>query len=371
MKIGVFAQTLDVFGGGEFVAIAIANTLAKNNYQTVLFTNKKVNPKAIQDFFGESLHPSIQTVKQPTLVHSRGQVADFYQTIFQSYALKSKCEVFIDTFTNCVFPWTDICYIHFPFLNQYSYSAKFPYLSSHRLLQVGALPQVLLEKNLVQYNEKLILANSRYTAKEIKKYSGKKSQILYPPFTPTISKLSKQERKRESLIVTTSRFEPNKRLEIIPHIAAQTSPDIKFAIIGRLYSKETLFALQKTVKKLNLEDRVKFYPDLPFKEKIDLLKSAKLYLHTMIGEHFGISIVEAMALGCIPIVHNSGGMREFVPKQYWYETLQEAACSINNQIHDWSSEKMEESKEIAEYFSYANFSKRFMNLFSNYCAVKN
>ncbi len=45
----------------------------------------------------------------------------------------------------------------------------------------------------------------------------------------------------------------------------------------------------------------------------------------MEGEHFGISIVEAMALGCLPIVHDSGGMREFVPAQYRYTSIEQAA----------------------------------------------
>jgi glycosyltransferase involved in cell wall biosynthesis len=48
----------------------------------------------------------------------------------------------------------------------------------------------------------------------------------------------------------------------------------------------------------------------------------------MVGEHFGISIVEAMALGCIPVVHDSGGMREFVPTQYRYRTIEQAAEKI-------------------------------------------
>jgi glycosyltransferase involved in cell wall biosynthesis len=256
--------------------------------------------------------------------------------------------------------------MHFPFVNRYSYSKKFPYLGSYRLLQVGALPHVLIEKKIVNYKRKLIFSNSQYTAEEIKKYSGKKTQILYPPYTPIITKLSKKGKLRENLVITTSRFEPNKRLEIIPYIAAQTSSNIKFAVIGRLYSKETLNKLKRIVKQLNLTDRVKFYPNLPFQEKIDLIKRAKIYLHTMIGEHFGISIVEAMALGCIPIVHNSGGMREFVPSQYRYETIQEASRITKYEIQNWTLEKEEESRKIAEHFSYDNFSKKFMDLFSKY-----
>lgn len=366
-QIGVFCPTLNVFGGGEFVAIAIANTLAQNNRNVLLFTNNNVNPKAVKNFFGERLHPAIQTVKQTTNFATRS-LADFYQTLLHSYIAKTKCSTFIDAFSNCVFPWTSVSYIHFPFLNRFSFNSKFPYLGSPHLIQAGTLPHVMLEKNLVNYDKKLVLANSNYTAEEIRRYSGKNVEVLYPPFSSIISTIGEQTTKNmsENLVVTTSRIEASKLLERIPYIASQTDPKINFAIIGRLYSKETLANLQSITKKLDLTDRVKFYPDASAETKIELLKKAKVYLHTMIGEHFGIATVEAMALGCLPIVHNSGGMKEFVPEKYRYETLQQAADKISQEIDSWSIEKSFEMKEATERFSISNFSLRFMELFSKY-----
>lgn len=364
-KIGVFCPTLNVLGGGEYVAIALANTLAQNNHEVILFSNSKVNSKAIQNYFSEPLHPTIQTIVQPTLFASRG-LADFYQTIVHSYIAKGKCDLFVDAFSNCVFPWTQISYIHFPYLNQYAFSKTFPYLGSRRISQVGTLPHVILEKNLIDYNKRLVLANSYYTAGEIRAYSGKVAEVLYPPFSAAISKMGETSSKQagENLVVTVSRLEPSKLLDRIPQIAAQTDKDIKFAIVGRLCSKETLSSLQAQVKKLGLTERVKFYPDASAQTKTDLLKRAKIYLHAMVGEHFGISIVEAMALGCIPIVHNSGGMTEFVPAEYRYENLQEAAKKISREISNWSPQQADTVKKIADQFSTANFSLRFMELFS-------
>ena len=364
-KIGVFCPTLNVFGGGEYVAIALANTLAQNNYSVVLFSNAPVSPRAVRNYFGEILNPAIQTVVQPTHFSSRG-LADFYQTIIHSYIAKAKCGLFVDPFSNCVFPWTQVSYIHFPYLNQYAFSKTFPYLGSHRISQAGTLPHVILEKNLIDYSKKLVLANSYYTAGEIKKYSGKAVEVLYPPFSSSISKIGKTTTKQsgENLVVTVSRLEPSKLLDRIPLIATQTDKEIKFAIVGRLCSTETLRSLQLQVKQLGLTERVKFYPDASAETKTDLLKRAKIYLHTMVGEHFGISIVEAMALGCVPIVHNSGGMTEFVPTQYRYENLQEAASKISHEISNWAPGEAEEMKQIADRFSTANFSMRFTELFS-------
>lgn len=367
LKIGVFCPTMNVCGGGEFVAIAIANTLAQNNHKVILFSNGEVNPSAIKSFFGETLEPSIETIKQPQYFRTR-TLADFYQAIFHTYIAKSKCDIFVDTFTNCIFPWTNVCYIHFPFLNKYSFRKQFPYLTSPHLIQAGAIPHVLIEKNLASYDGKLVLANSQYTANEVKEYSKKTVEVLYPPFSSRISAIGKNVTKnlRDNLVVTTSRFEDYKLLDRIPIIASHTNSNIKFAVIGRLYSKETLVSLQTKVKKLGLDDRVKFYPDASAETKIALLKKAKVYLHTMIGEHFGISIVEAMALGCLPVVHNSGGMVEFVPEPYRYETVQEAASKIDYAISNWSPDKAVEMKQITEKFSISNFSRQFMAFFNEY-----
>ncbi|MEM1582438.1 MAG: glycosyltransferase [Candidatus Bathyarchaeia archaeon] len=174
---------------------------------------------------------------------------------------------------------------------------------------------------------------------------------------------------RENLIVTISRFGPGKGLEKIPYIASLIDKNIKFAIIGRTHYKDTLLSLQKLVKKLNLTDRIKFLPDLSITEMKNTLRKAKIYLHTMVGEHFGISIVQAMAMGCIPIVHNSGGAKEFIPSRYRYNNIHEAATKIINEIYEWSPSKAQNVIKIAERFREVNFSEKFMKLFEKY--IKN
>ncbi|HSV49572.1 MAG TPA: glycosyltransferase [Candidatus Acidoferrales bacterium] len=366
-KIGVFCPTLNVYGGGEFVAIAIANTLAQQNHDVVLFSADKINPEAIKNYFGETLHPKIQTIQQPTHFTSRG-LGDFYQTLIHSYIARNKCQTLIDAFSNCVLPWTQITYIHFPYLNRFAFKENFPYLNRPRFNQAGALPEVILEKKLVNYDKRLVLANSHYTAAEIERYSHKTAQVLYPPFPSTITQTTKDIAKKvdENLVITVSRLDANKLLERIPTIAAQTDKDIRFAVIGRLCSQPTLNQLEALVKRHGLTHRVKFYPNASAQKKADLLSRAKIYLHTMEGEHFGISIVEAMAYGCIPIVHNSGGMREFVPQNYRYQTPLEAAEKISQEITHWTAAKADGAKAIANQFSLSQFSEKFMELFNKF-----
>jgi alpha-1,2-mannosyltransferase len=69
--------------------------------------------------------------------------------------------------------------------------------------------------------------------------------------------------------------------------------------------------LKVLAKDLNLtDDMVEFRVNVPFEELHELLGDAVAGLHSMIDEHFGISVVEYMAAGAVPIAHNSGGPRE-------------------------------------------------------------
>ena len=261
LRVGIFCPTFNVYGGGELVAAVIANTLAQNSHDVILFTNEKVNQWEVKKFFGKSLHPSIKAIVQPSHIQPRG-LLDFYQSIFRSYILKSKCDIRIDVYSCRIFPWTNISYIHFPFLNHYNYKPRFPYMKSPHRLPIGGLPYAFFEKNLINPNGKFIIANSNYTAEEIKKNFGKKPTILYPPVPSVFFKnnpenLTKNERK--NLVATISRFDPGKGLEKIPHIASLTDKNIKFAIIGRVHHKKTLLSLQKLTKKLGLTDRVFFF----------------------------------------------------------------------------------------------------------------
>lgn len=350
------------------MAATIANTLAENNYDVTLFTHDEVNQRDIKKFFGKSLNVSIKSIVKPSSVKPRGYL-DFFQTILRSYAFKSKCDIWVDAYSCRVFPWTNISYIHYPLLNHFYFTQKFPYIRKDQSHLIGVLPYALFEKHFTSDDGKLLLANSQYTADEIKKFSGKKATVLYPPVQSThFSKnpVTLTEKPRKNLVVTISRFGASKKLEKIPYIALLTDPSIQFAIIGRVHYRSVLVSLQKLIKKLGLTDRVKLFTDIPREEMKEMLKSAKIYLHTMVGEHFGISIVEAMAMGCTPVVHDSGGAKEFVPPELRYNSIHEAATRITKETYDWSPKKALKIIRIAEKFREENFSNEFMKLFKQY-----
>ena len=42
LKVGVFHPSLHLSGGAELVALMVTNTLARNGYEVILYTDKKI-----------------------------------------------------------------------------------------------------------------------------------------------------------------------------------------------------------------------------------------------------------------------------------------------------------------------------------------
>ena len=230
------------------------------------------------------------------------------------------------------------------------------------------MPYYLYTKNLESYNKKLILANSYFTSKAIKASMGIAAKVLYPPVPNAVFEKASttQTIHRENLVVTIARFGVGK-VELVPEIAHLTDKRIKFCLIGLAHDLNVVQEVKRRIKKLNLEGRVIIITNASRQDIKAFLDRSKIYLHTMKMEHFGISIAEAMARGCLPVVHDSGGAPEFVPDEYRYRTPQEAAKIIEQEISEWTPEKAEKMMNIAERFSEKNFAKRFIELFEEFC----
>ena len=105
--------------------------------------------------------------------------------------------------------------------------------------------------------------------------------------------------------------------------------------------------------------------DASEEERNNLLTSAAFFIHSLREEPFGITTVQGIGAGCIPIVHNSGGQKEVVP----YEELRyenEGAIPALVRALESNRTRIEElratlQKHIAAYDS-ASFRDQFKGL---------
>jgi len=366
LRVGIFSPTMYRIGGAELVAVNMINALKQHGYEVVISSNRKIDKMKIKKFYGKNLDVDAQIVF-PFHFFPAYNHYNTYTLALQSYLLKLKCDILIDTYGITPFPWCDITYFQGSRIieNPTSLGARTTLL----------LPYFKLLRPSKSLHKKVVLANSKFKAKSLKKYFQKEEQVgqahidvLYPPaatdfFSPSTSDLNKP---RKNVSITISRISPTKRLEIIPHIAELTSKDISFIIVGSCYSKETICSILKLAKKLGVSERLKVFTDISRDELRALLWDSKVYLHTMRNEAFGIAIIEGMASGCTPIVHDSGGPTEFVSESFRYKDVAEAAAKIEQAISDWTPKSAQRASETASRFNEKEFTRTFINVVNTY-----
>jgi len=115
------------------------------------------------------------------------------------------------------------------------------------------------------------------------------------------------------------------------------------------------------VQYYQLTDFVTFEINLEFSRLISLMRKSKVYFHSLPGEPFGISTVEAMSAGLIPVVPDIGGHTEFVPSKYQFHTFREGIEVITFALDVPHSERNLISNSVRK-FSISNYIQHFQQI---------
>ena len=201
---------------------------------------------------------------------------------------------------------------------------------------------------------KLHLSNSKFTKELVKRLYKVDSTVLYPP-VPVQKYFHPMSLSGKKAWVLITKPEASTGISMLPDIARYVPKNIKFVIIGNVDSSGTLALKRLKSMGANFE----YLGFIEEKHKIELFQKCSVYLSLAVNEPFGISVVEAVAAGCVPIVHNSGGIPEFVPKEFRYSDPEIAAEKMIVNIERKSRDR-EEMKTIAARFDEQCFRKKFM-----------
>jgi glycosyltransferase involved in cell wall biosynthesis len=204
----------------------------------------------------------------------------------------------------------------------------------------------------------------------LRRWRGYEALVVYPPVDVERFRQN-PDGDRENLVVSVSRIRRGKQLESVIRVARLVE-DGEFIILGLAdqASKDSLESLMKTIRYMGLEDRVKFLINQPFKRFKSVLSRAKVYLHTQPMEAFGISVVEAMASGCVPVVPRLGGpWRDILELKngcygLGYSSLEEASERIRMLLKDEESRKKISlrARLRAKDFNAPNFEDRIKRI---------
>lgn len=165
-----------------------------------------------------------------------------------------------------------------------------------------------------------------------------------------------KENDRAQNIIYIGRIEKVKGLDVLIESLKNISKEyhLKTQIIGEGSYKHSLM---NKVKEFDLEQYIHFIGGKESSEIISYLDNADVFVYPSIcQEAFGISIVEAMARGCIPIAFNKGGIPEIL------------VDGFNGKIiNDTTPEALEKGiVDIIEYTKYKKLIKNALETSENF-----
>jgi glycosyltransferase involved in cell wall biosynthesis len=119
--------------------------------------------------------------------------------------------------------------------------------------------------------------------------------------------------------------------------------------------------LQQMIEKLDLTEYITFEINASLGKLLSIIRNSSIYFHPMVGEHFGMSIIEALAAGLITVVPKEGGASEFVPQRYQYDTIKRAADIITYTLNHLPKEDRISVKGLKK-FSNSQYIAGFQNI---------
>ncbi|MBI3954611.1 glycosyltransferase family 4 protein [Candidatus Collierbacteria bacterium] len=266
-------------------------------------------------------------------------------------------------------------------------------------LSDGSLPYLSAKKNFIHIQTPLKLKpfkplnyfkilkinrfiyNSDYTRNALEPFfPSKKGVVLYPPVdTDALS----QKNVKKDLILSVGRFDSpshSKRQDILIEAFRtfkKQNPRFQLVLAGGLKGDE------KSVDKLRSQAGslpVEFLINPSFIKLKSCYLHAKFYWHAA-GfevnerhhpdrvEHFGISTVEAMAAGCIPVVIAKGGQREIITPDsgFLVDSIEDMVNSTNKLARDKDllTSYSTAARSRAQDFSEKRFSRELENIIAN------
>jgi len=375
LDIALSHLSLNFLGGEEKLCLSFVEALRMSGHRVTLFTVEKTDWGSIREFFGNVMIPDEEIYTTSLTIHTRFLETSTLAFAYTNYLAgliklnsKGKYDLVINTYGDLINSLADVAYVHFPIKATLDYSQIPVFVALHKwriYCQIYNLAASILDN----IKSSFLLTNSNFTQRVVRKYLKRDALVLHPPVDVEIYAGEKAE--RENYVVTVSRFTPKRRLYRIPLIAKNTK-NAKFFIVGAAdeYSLKTIQRLKKAISKCGVNDLVTLLPNVSSSKLIRLLAKAKVYLHAMPFDHFGISIIEAMAAGCVPIVHRSGGpWLDILDQQqgkagFSYATLEEAAQLIDLVMVDENLRKKVSSAAQHRSLNYSksNFQEKLSNI---------
>jgi alpha-1,2-mannosyltransferase len=237
----------------------------------------------------------------------------------------------------------------------------------------------------------VVMCNSTWTKGHItalwksRKVSDSFAKVVYPPcpveeMEQKIHVSSHQEKERKHQILYIAQFRPEKNHPLILRSFAEyvrnlpEGSDIpQLVLIGSVRSNTPdelhIYNLRLQAHELSIDKLTEFITDAPYSTILKYLQTASIGTNGMWNEHFGIGVVECLAAGLIPVVHDSGGPKLDIvvpydgkPTGYHAETAEEFAEGFHRvmqmELEDRYAMRVR-GREVAKTFTEEAFARKW------------
>jgi glycosyltransferase involved in cell wall biosynthesis len=328
---------LDIYGGGERVCHNVIKTLIAHGQKVELLTFD-FDASRYLDIVGEEFPKEVVVhslgkrieVEPPFTIYKRHRN---FVKLLKKYRDQLTYDYLFSTQSSSPFEPVflnkakkNIAYVHFPEIH-YDYDRS----GLKRKLYLWLFKR-WVEQGIDKLD--LVFGNSNYTKQAIerhwKTHGVKDPVVVYPPVNLDKFWSDVPLAERSKRVTYVARFIQVKRHEIMKKLAADL-PAYEFVSIGGLIDSEKAW-FNKFQE--NLPPNYSLKTNLPGPELLEVLHDSRIYVHLMEGEHFGIAPVEGLASGCVTIVHDSGGMKEFIPDEFRWQTYHDLKEKIVKCMED-------------------------------------
>ena len=300
MNIGIIHGFVGGGGGTEKTFHAILDALETTDHNVTLYTFSKPKLKSKKIKIRSSL---------PISIPSFG----LYQRAMESKLIsKAKNEdLLIQASGGLGIPTQSnqkiVVYCHNDFSNELkNHSTKYKGIWSLYYKPYYSMIKKFITK--IQDPRIHLISNSEYIQNSLNEKYNKNSDIIYPP----VNLSEFQPKTKEKRVVTIGRFSEEKNHDF--GIDVMKDLDYDYDIIGNTKTKLNVLYYKKLEYRIKTENcqKINLLKNLERKNLVEKVNKSKIYFHCS-PETFGITVVESIAAGCIPIVPNNSAHAETVP----------------------------------------------------------
>lgn len=385
-RAGIYLPGLTARGGAERLALTLALSLSAMGWRVTVYSDTPVDQEQLATDSGEDVQ-GLRFVELPKAVNAK-----LPSEVSRLLSLKAHADIIrshrLDVFFNAQFKSQlpgcgrrNIYYCHFPHkLDPFAIGGL------RGLYQrVTSLADRLLVTQAPSFLDTYdgVWANSNFTASHVRDRWRVEPVVLYPPCEqmPTGPK--------ERVIAVVGRFQamtagaPYKAQDVLirefSKMADLHRQGWRLELAGGLGSSTQDHEYFNELRRAAEGMPVGLRPNVSHESIRALYSEASLYWHAQgfgadgvtapqTQEHFGITTVEAMSAGCVPVVYGTAGPREVVAPVSGIRTW-ETGDELREITRTWASAEPGDIEPIrgrcrsrAEEFSRGAFEARLRNL---------